>query len=127
METLIGVVIGCVIGNVVAITILVVEHCRWRKEFKLQYLITERIRREEQYDKIRELLDKGLKEDLFPFEFIMKMLIRLPDEVTNLIKKAWKESDLSDDKGKQKLYRRVSLILGNYLSKIDKQIEKLTQ
>jgi len=57
MEALIGVVIGGVIGYGAAITTLLVEHRRWKKEFKLQYLITERLRREQQCDKIKELLD----------------------------------------------------------------------
>ncbi len=127
MEALIGVVIGGVIGYGAAITTLLVEHRRWKKEFKLQYLITERIRREEHCDKINELLKEVISEGSFNFEFIIKILIRLPDELTNLITKAWRESDLSDDKGKQKLYRSVSLVLGTYLSKIDKQIEELTQ
>ncbi len=127
MEALIGVLIGGVIGYVAAITTLLVEHRRWKKEFKLQYLITERIRREDQCDRIRELLDKGLNEDLYPVELGTKMFIRLPEKVKSLLLTAWKDTDHSDHEGKRKLYQKVSLILGAYLNKIDRQIEELTQ
>lgn len=132
MEVIIGVIIGAVIGYVAAITTLVVEHRRWRKEFKLHYLITERKRREEQCDRIRELLKqvlhdeaKGLSDEM-GFEFGSFIGSRLPLKVVNLIQKALKEPDRSDEGG-QKLYQEVSLILGTYLGEIDKQIEELAQ
>lgn len=127
MEALIGVLIGGVIGYVAAITTLVVEHRRWKKEFKLQYLITERIRREKQCDRIRELLVKGLNENLYPTELATTMWIRLPQKVKSLIEKVWKDIEHNQFEGKQKLYREVSFILGTYLGEIDKQIEELTQ
>jgi len=129
MEALIGVLIGAVIGYVAAITTLIVEHRRWRKEFKLQYLITERKRREEQCDKISELLHGLIDEvnpEVDPFEFGIFVGSRLPLEVVDLIQEALKEPDRSD-KGMHKLNREVSAILGIYLSKIDKQIEELTK
>jgi hypothetical protein len=127
MEALIGVLIGAVIGYVAAITTLLVEHRRWRKEFKLQYLITERKRREEQCDKIRELLEKGLSESSYPFELGINMFLRLPEDVGYFINRAWKDIDRRQPEGKQELYQKVTLILGAYLAKIDKQIEELTK
>lgn len=127
MEALIGVVIGCVIGNVVAITILVVEHRRWKKEFKLQYLITERKRREEQFDRIRKLLVDGLIDDTFPCEFAISIGSRLPIKIAKLIYKTMKDGDLSHLEGKQEILQEISLILGAYLREIDKQIEELSQ
>lgn len=126
MEALIGVLIGGVIGYVAAITTLVVEHRRWRKEFKLQYLITERIRREKQCDRIRELLTKALNENLNPAELATTLWIRLPQKVNSLIVKAWKNKHNQLEE-KQKLNQEVSTILANYLVEIDKQIEELTK
>ncbi|MBA7688951.1 hypothetical protein ES703_97441 [subsurface metagenome] len=126
MEALIGVLIGGVIGYVAAITTLVVEHRRWRKEFKLQYLITERKRREEQCDRIQELFEKSISEGPYYTE-IAPMCIRLPEKTKDLIIKAWLDTDRSQVKEKQKLYEEVLIILGTYLSKIDEQIEELTQ
>ena len=128
MEVIIGVLIGGVIGYVAAITTLVVEHRRWRKEFKLQYLITERIRREEQCDRINKLLEEGLNTGVFTFEFMTTILKRLPLKLRNLIFEAMKEKQSDDsDEGTKKLRQKVSLVLGNYLGVIDKQIEELTQ
>jgi len=130
MEGLIGVLIGAVIGYVAAITTLLVEHRRWRKEFKLQYLLTERIRREEQCDKIKELFHKGLNDEVNPevnpYELGVLVGARLPLKVVNLIQEALKESDHSDE-GAQNLNEEVFAILETYLSEIDKQIEELTQ
>ncbi len=127
MEVIIGVLIGGVIGYVAAITTLLVEHRRWRKEFKLQYLITERIRREKQCDKIRELLTNALNENLEPAELATTMWIRLPQKVKSLIEKAWEDIEHNQFEGKQKLNQEVSIILANYLVEIDTQIEELTQ
>lgn len=126
MEVIIGVIIGGVIGYVAAITTLVVEHRRWRKEFKLQYLITERIRREKQCDRIEELLAKGLCEDSYPMELFVNIWMRLPQYIRNPIDEAWDGIDDSQLEGKRKLYQEVSAILGAYLYEIDKQIEELT-
>lgn len=124
---LIGVILVSIIGYAAVITTLVVEHRRWKKEFKLQYLITERVRREKQCDKIRELLKQGLHDDLYHFDLALNMWGRLPKNVKSPIIKAWDGIDLSDDKVKRKLYLEVSVILGKYLVSIDKQIEELTQ
>lgn len=130
MEALIGVIgviIASLIGYGAVMTTLFIEHRRWIKQFKLQYLIMERKRREEQCDKIRELLVEGLREDMYSDELAIEMFIRLPLKIKILIQDAWKETDHSDDEAKRKLYQKVSLFLGTYLSKIDKQIEELTQ
>jgi len=126
MEVIIGVLIGAGIGYIAAITTLVVEHRRWKKEFKLQYLITERIRREKQCDRIRELLTKALNENLNPAELATTLWIRLPQKVNSLIVKAWKNKHNQLEE-KQKLNQEVSTILANYLVEIDKQIEELTK
>ena len=127
MEVIIGVLIGAVIGYVAAITTLIVEHRRWRKEFKLQYLITERIRREKQCDRIRELLVKGINEKIYPTELATTLWVRIPQKVKSLIEKVWKDIEHNQFEGKEKLHKEVSAILGTYLGEIDKQIEELTQ
>ncbi len=127
MEALIGVIIGGVIGYGAAITTLVVEHRRWKREFKLQYLITERTRREEQCDRIRELMDKAIDENSYS-AVLLGMWIRLPRKIRTLLDRAIHNRDHSQPEGKQKLRHEISLILGfHLLSKIDKQIEELTQ
>ena len=127
MDTLIGVIIGGVIGYVAAITTLVVEHRRWRKEFKLQYLITERRRREEQCNRIKDLLEKGLSEDSYSIELGIDMWVRLPQNTSQLIEELWKKIDHSQPEGKRKLYQKIALVLGNYIAEIDKQIEKMAR
>lgn len=127
MDTLIGVIVGGVIGYVAAITTLVVEHRRWRKEFKLQYLITERRRREEQCNRIKNLLVKGLDEDSCSIELAIDMWLRLPQKTSQLIEELWKKIDHSQPEGKRELYQKAALVLGNYLAEIDEQIEKMAR
>ena len=124
MEALIGVLIGAVIGYVAAITTLVVEHRRWRKEFKLQYLITERIRREGQCDRIKELMYKSPNEDLFSFDELSTTICqRLPLKTLNLINKAMNDMNFSQPEAKQEVIQAISKILGAYLQGLDEQIE----
>jgi len=137
MTALIGVLIGGVIGYVAAVTTLLVEHHhwkttlsvehrRWRKEFNLQHLKAERIRQEEQCDRIRELLDEAIDEDSYSAVLIGRW-IRLPQKIRTLLDRAINDIDCSQPEGKDKLRHEISLILGVYLGEIDKQIEELTQ
>ncbi len=125
---LIGVILVSIIGYAAVITTLVVEHRRWKKEFKLQYLITERSRREGQCDRIKELFDESVNNTDKEAAYELGTFIgsRLPIKVAKLIGDALKERDCSDE-GLQKLPQKVSFILSIYLSEIDKQIEELTQ
>lgn len=124
MEALIGVLIGAVIGYVAAITTLVVEHRRWMKDKKLEYLRAERRHKEEQYLHILSNLNTFVDEDCHDKTTVSRTCLVLSDEIaeqidSNLEKLFNKEIDRHEVFGQIAFYMRKSL------DEIDKEIKEL--
>lgn len=126
-ETLWAVVVGGVLGGGFSITVLIVEHVRWKREFRLRYLQAERKRREEQCKRIASYLRNGVKSGLWSIELVAEYMIRLPKEVSEHISDLWHKKDLTQEKKRAELYQEVMLILQTYISKIDEEIGKLSR
>mgnify|MGYP001570186354 CR=1 FL=1 len=128
-ETLWGVIIGGAFGGGFSMVVLIVEHLRWNKEFKIRYLQAERTRREEQCKKIRNYFHEGEKSDKWDAYLEAEWLNRLPIKVRNRIIEITSDADRNqnDIHKEPKLYLLVSHILGEFLAEIDEEIDKLSR
>jgi len=125
-QTLWAVIIGGVLGGGFSLVVLIVEHHRWKKEFKIQYLQAELTRREKQCEKIRNYFREGIDRDSWAPELLPACWIRLPKKVSERITEVWQRIDHSQKQGQLDLFQKVLIILGEYMSEIDEQIEKLS-
>jgi len=128
-ETLLAVIIGGVLGGGFSMVVLIVEHHRWKKEFKIQYLQAERRRREEQCEKIRNHFSEGLATGKWSAQLVSEWILRLPKEVGSRICKTCQgiNFDQTSTEEKKNLYVEVVCILGEFMAEIDKEIEKLSR
>ncbi|MHC4112797.1 MAG: hypothetical protein ACYSUY_17120 [Planctomycetota bacterium] len=99
-QTLWAVIIGGILGGGFSLVVLIFEHLRWKKEFKIQYLQAA--------------------------ELLPACWIRLPKKVSERITEVWQLIDHSQKQGQLDLFQKVLIILGEYMSEIDEQIEKLS-
>ncbi len=126
MEALIGVLIGCVIGNVVAITILVVEHRRWKKDKKLEHLRAEIRHKEEQYLSVLSRLEDCIKsEGDWNLYMAMRLRLVLRDE-KNIVSVLQKMANRNISRQEmEKEYNKIVLSMEKSLTELDKKRNEL--
>ena len=132
-ETLITVIVtGLVailtglVANISTITKFIIDHLRWRKEVKLEYLRGERQRRENMYKDTLYKLSKGVAEGSYPMDTISDIMILMPKDINDLLEKLMDEKDRKT--GKEKLaLMDIANAMKRHLSEIDKQIEDLVK
>ncbi len=132
-ETLWAVIIGGIIaaigGAVATIPTLVINERRWKKEKKLEYLKTERLRRKEQYkylaSKLPEAIDKNLSDD----EIVAELFIDIPKKIRNKILSCVEKIPKNRQESKKvdtiDLIDQMTESMEESLDEIDKQINKL--
>ena len=132
-ETLWAVIIGGLIaaigGAVATIPSLFFNERRWKKEKKLEYLITERNRRKEQYkyfaSKFPEAIEKNLSDD----EILAEFYIDIPEKIQKIIHSWVKEIPNFRQESKKvdttDLIFQMTESMKESLDEIDKEIKEL--
>ena len=130
-ETFWAVVVGGLLGGGFSLVVLAIEHSRWKKEFELRFLQTERKRREEQCERIRRDVSEGLNEGSWSAQLLSEDILRLPKDVGKRILRVFEQMDLTQEsfgrEEKQKRYLEIVTILGEYMAQLDKEIEKVSR
>ncbi len=123
-DTLIGVIIGGLIASISPIASLIIDHLRWRREARLEYLKGERRRWESKYKETLNRLGQAMKEDNYPSDMITDFLVLMPKDVSDRFSEWMKPEKKSQEEG-QHAYLAIALSMKKHLSEIDKQIHEL--
>jgi len=123
-DTLIGVIIGGVIGSIAPFSTLVLGHYRWKREAKLEYLKAERIRLEGLFEKTLAKLAEGMKKGSYSSDMTSDIVVLMPKEVSE---KYW---EFITDKDKTELkqkhaYMDLAVEMKKALASLDSDIRKV--
>lgn len=123
-DTLIGVIVGGFIASIAPITSLIINHLRWRREARIEYLRGERQRRESIYKDAFHKLSKGVADGNYPMDTISDIMILMPQDVNDLFEKLMDE--IAKKTGKEKfVLMEIALAIKKHFSEIENQIEDL--
>lgn len=123
----IGVVGAAIGGLIVAIpttVALVINHLRWKRETKLEYLKAERQRLEKMYVEIHKKLTEGVTKGSYPIDMIADILVLTPKEISDKFDEWMLGDNQTFEGGKQKLLD-ISISMKKHLVEIEKQITEL--
>jgi len=123
-EALIGVLVGGLIASIAPIANLVIDHLRWKRESKLEYLKAERSRLENLFTENLEKFAEAMKNNNYPSQVMSDIYILMPRIVTDEVDKWMSEKDKTELKGKH-AYLSISVEMKRALAEIDNQIKKL--
>jgi hypothetical protein len=123
-DVLIGVIVGGVIASIAPITSLIINHLRWKREAKLEYLKSERSRLEKLYTGTLEKFAEAMAKNSYPSPMMSDIYVLMPKNVTDEVGKWITEKDKTELKGKH-AYMDISVKMKRSLAEIDKQIKEL--
>jgi hypothetical protein len=124
METIIGVIIGGFIGCVIPFTTLFLEHQRWKKIAKLEYLKSERSRLEKLFDEALVSFEKGMKKGSYSSDTSSDIFIFMPKEI-NLLYLAYMATKPKTLIIKKRAYLDLAMAMKKVLASLDKEIRDL--
>ena len=123
-DTLLGVIIGGVIAILGQSISLFINHIKWKKENRIQYLQNKRQKLEEIFKKVNEELSKGIENNDYSYDAITDVLYLCPDIVVDAFSQFMKQIDESPKKNSRNL-NHITDAMKVSLSEIESQIEKL--
>lgn len=123
-DTLIGVLIGGLIGSIAPFSTLVLGHYRWKRESKLEYLKSERLRLEGLFEKTLKQLGEGMKKNSYSSDMSSDIMILMPSEVIKQYLEFIADKDKTELKCKH-AYFDLALAMKKILASIDADIRKL--
>lgn len=94
-ETLIGVLIGGVIGVIAQVVTLVFNYLHWKRDAKLAHLRAERTRFEQLFKKTLARLGKTMQKNSYPSEMMADIYVLMPKEISELLRNFMKEKDIT--------------------------------
>ncbi len=121
-DTLIGVIIGGLIGSIAPFSTLVLGHFRWKRESKLEYLKSERVRLEGLFEKTLEQFAEGMKANSYSSDMSSDIMILMPSEVTERFLDFMRDEEKTELKCK---HAYMALEMKKALSSVDTEIRKL--
>ncbi len=123
-ETLLGVLIGGAIASIVPIINIILEHHRWKRQAKLEFLKQERSQLTNLYSEIYKNLSVALDKNAYPIDLATNIEIFLPKEINE---EFWKlmEKNKKGETNKRTILYNVSADMKINLKKIDDEIKKL--
>ena len=123
-EALLGVLIGGFIASIVPIINLTLEHRRWKRQAKLEFLKQERTRLTQLYSELYEELSAALNDNNYPIDMATSIQIFLSDEIN---KEFWSlmKKNKKDRVDKQTTLFNISAEMKIHLKKIDDEIREL--
>jgi hypothetical protein len=95
-DALWGVVVGGIVGSVTPLVTLFFGDRKWKREAKLAYLKSERLRLEAFYERTYGELGESIAVGTFPLRVIADMYIMMPPEVTKLYDEFMHTKERSD-------------------------------
>lgn len=122
-DTLWGVVIGGTIGLIGSLIVGLGQHRRWQKEFAMQYLLTERDRREELRDRIARGFIDLANSDTVKHSFFREFATRLPNKLTQFLGRTYAALPFMSHDEKRKAISSVCIVLELYVGLTDKDIK----
>jgi gas vesicle protein len=123
-DTLIGVILGGIIASITPVITLIINHKRWKREMKIEYLKEERRRLEKLYSETLEGLGEAMAKNSYPSQMTSDILILMPKSVSSIFNDWMKVEDKSKSKGQQ-TYMDIAVEMKKSLAAIDAQINEL--
>ena len=123
-DILIGVIIGGVIASITPFVMLILDHRRWQRESKLEYLKSERKRLEKIFRENLKRFGKAIAENSYPSDMMMDFLLTMPKEISIIFKEFLADPNKTDEKCK-KAYIIIISSMKKTLSDIDSKIENI--
>lgn len=123
-ETLIGVVIGGLIGSVTPIAQLFYSHWHWKREARLLYLKEQRKDFEGRIEIVLAELSKNLSQNSVSSKLGSELIVMMPEDALKLFDNYVCARDWTDEK-KRALHLNISIALKKSLAEIDNEIRSL--
>lgn len=121
-ETLLGVLIGGLIGSVAPLATLIFNHYHWKREAKLAHLKTERTRLEQLFEKNLALLGEAMANNSYPSTMSAEIAVLMPKKVSEQYNNFMNGGDRSE-KACKVVYLEIALAMNHSLATIDKKID----
>lgn len=120
-ETLLGVLLGGLIGVFGSMVALAVEHRRWRREKLLEYLRDRRRQLEVLYKEVHQGVTEGLKHGRYDIEVVTNATYLCPRPVTDAFTEFMRSPKASEEEVQEELYK-LSMAMKNSLAELDRRI-----
>ena len=123
-DTLIGVIIGGLIGSIAPLSTLMLGHHRWKREAKLEYLKSERVRLESMFERTLEQFADGTKTNSYSSNMGSDIMVLMPSEVSERYFDFMKDKDKTELKCKH-AYMDLAVEMKKVLLSLDTEIRKV--
>ncbi len=123
-NTLLGVIIGGLIGSIIPLATLLLGHYRWKREAKLEYLKSERVRQEAMFEKNIKQLADCMANDSYSSDVISDFMILMPERVSEEFVNFMHDPDKTEAKCRR-AYGQVKAAMTFALAAIDTDIMEL--
>jgi len=120
-ETLIGVLIGGLIGSIAPFATLVFSHLHWKREANLAHLKSERTRLEQLFEKNIIRFGDAIKENSYPSDMSSDFIVLMPEKISELYDNFMEKMDNSPERCRV-VYLEMSVAMKSELAKVDKKI-----
>jgi gas vesicle protein len=124
IDTIIGVIVGGVIGSFIPLVTLFIEHYRWKRNAKLDYLKSERSRLEQLFNKTLKSLSSEMGENSYSSDTISDIILLMPKEISDRYSKFLDEKKKTVASRKL-VYMELTVAMKKTLADIDKEIKEL--
>ena len=121
---IVGAAIGGLIVAIPTTVALIINHLRWKRETKLEYLKAERQRLEKIYVEMHNRLARAMAEGNYPIDMIADIQVLMPKEIGDKFEEWVLKGDQTPKVGKEKLLD-ISILMKKHLAEIEKQITEL--
>lgn len=120
-ETLIGVLIGGLIGSIAPFATLVFNHLHWKREANLAHLKSERIRLEQLFEKNLIRFGDAIEKNSYPSDMSADIIVLMSKEISELYDNFMEGKDKSPERCRV-AYLEMAVKMKSELAKVDKKI-----
>jgi len=123
-ETLLGVIIGGLIGSITPLTTLLFDHHRWKRQAKLEYLKSEHARLEGLFEKNLKQFAEGMAKNIYSLDMSSDIMVLMPKEVSERFLNFMGDKDKTQLKCKH-AYMDLAVAMKEALAAKNAEIRKL--
>lgn len=123
-DTLIGVIIGGIIGSAVPLANLFFNHYHWKRETKVEYLRSERMRLEKLFDETLNTFAESLKTEKYSSDMYSDIMMFMPKDVLDQFMEFILDKG-KDDKKRKFAYADLAIAMKKVLKDIDLEIKQI--